>query len=60
MAFTSHDPHNGRELARVLYLGARAVRRDSRGKSTRAIENEIQRIRETAQDREDANARNRR
>ncbi|MET9598120.1 hypothetical protein ACWGIU_13435 [Streptomyces sp. NPDC054840] len=52
--FTDLDPHSPGELARVLYLGFKAVRRQQRGKSIKAIENEIDRIRETAQAREDA------
>ncbi|MBY8888042.1 hypothetical protein K7472_24840 [Streptomyces sp. PTM05] len=54
MALTDRDPHNARETARVIYLAAKAVRLEARGKSTRAIEREIDRIRETAQAREDA------
>ncbi|MHC0432013.1 hypothetical protein ACX6XY_17770 [Streptomyces sp. O3] len=54
MALTDRDPHNARETARVLYLSAKAMRRQARGKPTKAIENEIDRIREKAQAREDA------
>ncbi|MFE6686580.1 hypothetical protein ACFVFQ_08880 [Streptomyces sp. NPDC057743] len=54
MPLTKRDPHNARETARVLLLSAKAARLQSRGKSTQAIENEIDRIRETAQAREDA------
>ncbi|MEU0786305.1 hypothetical protein ABZ341_32590 [Streptomyces sp. NPDC006173] len=54
MALTSKDPHNARETARVVYLGFKAVRREARGKSTKAIEREVERIREKAQKREDA------
>lgn len=54
MALTDKDPHSAREMARVLYLSVKAVRRQNRGKSIVAIENEIDRIRETAQAREDA------
>ncbi|MDI3389644.1 hypothetical protein QIS99_26155 [Streptomyces sp. B-S-A8] len=60
MALTNKDPHNAREVARVLYLSGKAMRRQSRGKSIKAIENEIEAIRETAQAREDAKARGRR
>ncbi|MGW0736332.1 hypothetical protein [Streptomyces sp. NPDC002851] len=60
MALTNKDPHNAREMARVLYLSAKALRRQSRGKPIEAVENEIDRIREKAQAREDARARNRR
>ncbi|MFP3992386.1 hypothetical protein U9R90_33955 [Streptomyces sp. E11-3] len=58
MALTDKDPHNARELARTVYLSGKLMRRQARGKSTTAIENEIDRIREMAQAREDA--RNRR
>ncbi|MEV3989052.1 hypothetical protein AB0J57_09085 [Streptomyces sp. NPDC049837] len=56
MALTDKDPYNLRESARVLALTVKAVRRQSRGKSSKRIENEIDRIRETAQAREDARA----
>ncbi|GAA3100510.1 MULTISPECIES: hypothetical protein [Streptomyces] len=58
-ALTDKDPHSLGELARVVYLGAKAVRRQQRGKSTKRIENEIDRIREVAQAREDARAKRR-
>lgn len=54
MALTDKDPHNARELARVVYLGFKAVRREASGKSTKAIDREVERIREKAQAREDA------
>lgn len=54
MALTSKDPHNARELAAVLLIGARIQRRQARGKKTKALENRVDRIRETAQAREDA------
>lgn len=54
MALTSKDPHNARELAAVLMLGARIQRRQARGKSVKALEKRVDRIRETAQKREDA------
>ncbi|MGW6261346.1 hypothetical protein [Streptomyces sp. NPDC055085] len=54
MALTPHDPHNARETARVIFLGIKAVRREAQGKSTKAIEREVERIREKAQAREDA------
>ncbi|MGW6258636.1 hypothetical protein [Streptomyces sp. NPDC055085] len=54
MALTDKDPHNARELARVVYLGLRATRREARGKPTKAIEREVERIRDKAQAREDA------
>ena len=46
MALTSKDPHNGRELAAVLLIGARIQRRQARGKSVKALENRVDRIRE--------------
>lgn len=54
MALTSKDPHNGRELAAVLLIGARIQRRQARGKSVKALENRVDRIREKAQEREDS------
>lgn len=60
MALTNKDPHNARETLRVIRLSVKAVRREGHGKSITAIENEIDRIREAAQAREDARARNRR
>ncbi|WP_336318724.1 hypothetical protein [Streptomyces lavendofoliae] len=60
MALSDKDPYNVRESARVLALSVKAVRRQSRGKSAKRIENEIDRIRETAQAREDARAARRR
>ncbi|MEU1627357.1 hypothetical protein ABZ746_18925 [Streptomyces sp. NPDC020096] len=59
MALTDRDPHNAREVARVLYLSAKAVRLQARGKSTRAIEREIEEIRRKAQARENTTARRR-
>jgi hypothetical protein len=53
MAVSKHDPHNARELAAVLLLGARIQRRQARGKSVKALENRVDRIREKAQQRED-------
>ncbi|WP_445269037.1 hypothetical protein [Streptomyces sp. DSM 41634] len=52
--FTDKDPHSPGEIAHVLYLSVKAVRRQQRGKSTKGIENRIDRIREQAQAREDA------
>lgn len=54
MAISSKDPHNAREMARALALGLRIERRRSYGKPTKALENEVERIREKAQAREDA------
>jgi hypothetical protein len=53
MALTNKDPHSARELAAVLLLGARIQRRQARGKSVKALENRVDRIREKAQKRED-------
>jgi hypothetical protein len=57
MALTPHDPHNLTELARVIALGVRIDRRRARGKSTKALERQVERIREKAQAREDARGR---
>ncbi|GAA5033079.1 hypothetical protein [Streptomyces siamensis] len=54
MALTDKDPHNARELASVLILGARIRRREARGKSTKRLDARVDRIREEAQKREDA------
>lgn len=54
MAATSKDPHNAREIARVVLLGARIARREARGKPTKRLNNEVDRIRDRAQAREDA------
>jgi hypothetical protein len=56
MAVSKYDPHNARELAAVLLLGARIQHREARGKSVKALENRVDRIREKAQAREDARA----
>ncbi|MFJ3229788.1 hypothetical protein [Streptomyces sp. NPDC086787] len=53
MAATKHDPHNLRELARVVALGARIQHRQAKGQPTAALEREVERIREKAQARED-------
>lgn len=58
MPVTPHDPHNAREMARVIALGIRIERRRSYGKPTAALEREVERIREKAQAREDARRRN--
>ncbi|MEU1194940.1 hypothetical protein ABZ446_01795 [Streptomyces sp. NPDC005813] len=52
MALTSKDPHNARELASVLLLGARIQRREARGKSTKALEKRVDAIRARAEERE--------
>ena len=57
MAFTSKDPHNLGELARVVVLGVRITRREAKGKSTGRLERQVDRIRERAQAREDARTR---
>ena len=54
MGATPPDPHNLRELAQVVRLGIQIQRRKARGKSTRALENRVDAIREQAQAREDA------
>ncbi|MCT7353604.1 hypothetical protein N4P33_15690 [Streptomyces sp. 15-116A] len=54
MAFTSKDPHNLGELARVVALGARIQRRKARGKGTKRLENRVEKIREQALAREAA------
>lgn len=54
MAVSKHDPHNARELAKVIALGLRIERRRAYGKSTKALERQVERIREQAQKREDA------
>jgi hypothetical protein len=56
MAVSKYDPHNARELAAVLLLGARIQHREARVKSVKALENRVDRIREKAQAREDARA----
>lgn len=53
MALTSQDPHNAREMAAVILLGARIERRQARGKPVKALENRVDRIRRKAQERED-------
>ncbi|WP_328845447.1 hypothetical protein [Streptomyces sp. NBC_00258] len=57
MAATSRDPHNNRELAAVVLLGARIARLERLGKPTKRLENRVDRIREQAQKREDAKRR---
>lgn len=52
MALTNQDPHNARELARVIYLSTKAVRNG--GKKAARYERQIEAIREKAQAREDA------
>jgi hypothetical protein len=53
MAFTDKDPHTAGEILRVVALGVRIDRRKARGKSVKALENRVDRIREDAQKRED-------
>ncbi|MEV0183825.1 hypothetical protein AB0I54_31755 [Streptomyces sp. NPDC050625] len=57
MALTPHDPHNAREMAAVIALGLRIERRRAYGKPTKALERQVERIREQAQAREDARGR---
>lgn len=52
MPVSKHDPHNARELAKVLLLGVRIDRRKQRGKSVKQLEKRVDRIREKAQERE--------
>lgn len=54
MALTSKDPHNAREIAATVILGARILRRQDRGKPTKRLENRVDAIREKAQKREDS------
>ncbi|MPY37272.1 hypothetical protein FNH09_40525 [Streptomyces adustus] len=56
MAATSEDPHSLGELARVVVLGARIVRRQERGKPTARLEARVDRIRAQAEAREAARA----
>ncbi|ATL27591.1 hypothetical protein [Streptomyces formicae] len=56
MALTDNDPYNAREGARIILLAARAARRDARGKSNKAVLAKAARIRELAQERENAKA----
>lgn len=57
MPVSKHDPYTARELAQILAIGVRVVRRQGRGKPTAALERQADRIREKAQAREDAKAR---
>ncbi|NJP73808.1 hypothetical protein [Streptomyces sp. C1-2] len=57
MPVSKHDPYNARELAQIVTLGIRIARRQERGKPTAALERQADRIREKAQAREDAKAR---
>lgn len=52
MALSDRDPHNARELAKVLALGLRIERRRAYGKPTKALENRVEKIREQAEQRE--------
>lgn len=60
MALTNKDPHNLRELAQTIALGARIVRREKRGKPTKRLEKRVDLIREQAQAREDAKTKSKR
>ncbi|NJP71351.1 hypothetical protein [Streptomyces sp. C1-2] len=57
MPVSKHDPYTARELAQILAIGVRVARRQGRGKPTKALEAQADRIREKAQAREDAKAR---
>ncbi|MFG2637130.1 hypothetical protein ACGFX8_25265 [Streptomyces sp. NPDC048362] len=59
MPATAHDPHNLRELTKTVVLGYRITRRQEKGKPTGHLEREVDRIREKAQEREDARAKGR-
>ncbi|MFE4697171.1 hypothetical protein ACFRIC_08775 [Streptomyces sp. NPDC056738] len=59
MAFTDKDPHSAGEILRVVALGIRIERRKARGKPVKALENRAERIRETAQKREDQRGKSR-
>ena len=54
VAATNQDPHSVGEIVRVVVLGARITRRQAKGRPTKALEARVDRIRETAQAREDA------
>ncbi|WP_371527165.1 hypothetical protein OG302_14435 [Streptomyces sp. NBC_01283] len=56
MALTDKDPYNAREAARIVLLAARAAHKESRGKSPKRVLQQAARIRELAQEREDAKA----
>ncbi|MFE5217485.1 MULTISPECIES: hypothetical protein [unclassified Streptomyces] len=57
MPVSRHDPHNMREMAKVIALGIRIERARAYGKPTAALERQVERIREQAQAREDARGR---
>ncbi|MET8134678.1 hypothetical protein ABZV24_22445 [Streptomyces sp. NPDC005251] len=59
MALTGKDPHSAGEILRVVALGVRIERRKARGKPVKALENRVERIRETAQKREDQRGKSR-
>ncbi|MEW2255000.1 hypothetical protein [Streptomyces sp. NPDC047869] len=56
MPVSKHDPYNAREIAQIIALGIRIERRRAYGKPTAALERQADRIREKAQEREDARA----
>ncbi|MCX4669977.1 hypothetical protein OG453_25360 [Streptomyces sp. NBC_01381] len=56
MALSDKDPYNAREGARIIVLAARAARLEGRGKSNKRVLQQAARIRELAQEREDAKA----
>lgn len=56
MPVSKHDPYNARELAQILVLGARIERRRAFGKPTKRLENQADRIREKAEERENGRA----
>ena len=54
MAATPHDPHNLREIDRVVALGVRIQHRKARGKPVKQLESRVDAIRKQAQQREAA------
>ncbi|MGA5435494.1 hypothetical protein ACPCIZ_12970 [Streptomyces cellulosae] len=57
MPATPHDPHNWREIAQTVAIGARIQRRKARGKKTAFLEKRVDEIAEKAQAREEARRR---
>ncbi|MET7431976.1 hypothetical protein ABZT16_23785 [Streptomyces flaveolus] len=52
MPVSKHDPYTAREMAQIITLGLRIERRRAYGKPTKALENQVDRIREKAEERE--------
>jgi hypothetical protein len=59
MPVSKHDPYNAREMAQIIALGIRIERRRAYGKPTKALENQADRIRQKAEEREAARAKGR-